>query len=198
MARGHVVARSQDINGNVMDRSHTNQVLDMRTYQIEFAGGKVIELTANIITESMYTPCNADGNEYLLLDALVDYQKDKKAISLSNQQIRLQDRPATHKITAGWQICCHWKDGSTSWEELSELKESHPVQTAELAVAQGIDHEPAFNWWVKHVLKKRDRIIASVRKWQTRNLNRSHKFGMELPKTVEEALALDAKNGNTL
>ena len=72
------------------------------------------------------------------------------------------------------------------------------MQTAEFAVAQGIDHEPAFNWWVKHVLKKRDRIIASVRKQQTRYLKKSHKFGIELPKTVEQALALDAKNGNTL
>ena len=27
---------------------------------------------------------------------------------------------------------------------------------------------------------------------------KNHKFGIELPKTVEQALALDAKNGNTL
>ena len=72
------------------------------------------------------------------------------------------------------------------------------MQTAEFAVAQGIDHKLTLNWWVKHVLKKRDRIIASIRKWQTRYLKRSHKFGIELHKTVEEAYALDAKNGNTL
>ena len=41
------------------------------------------------------------------------------------------------------------------------------MQTAEFAVAQGIDHKPAFDLWVKNVLKKRDRIIDSVRKWQT-------------------------------
>ena len=184
MARGHVVARSRDANGNVMDRSHTNIILDMQTYQVEFAGGKVTELTANVITESMYTQCDSDGTEYLPLNMLVDYQKDNKSISLSDQQITVQGRPITHKATAGWQICCQWKDGSTSWEKLSELKESHPVQTAEFAVAQGIDHKQAFNWWVKHVLKKRDRIIASIRKWQTRYLKRSHKFGIELPTTV--------------
>ena len=55
-----------------------------------------------------------------------------------------------------------------------------------------------FNWWVKHVLNKRDRIIASIRKQLIRYLKKSHKFGIELPKTVEQALALDAKNGNTL
>ena len=72
------------------------------------------------------------------------------------------------------------------------------MQTAEFAVAQGIDHEPVFNWWVKHVLKKRVRILASVRKQQIRYSKRSHKFGIELPKTVEQALVLDDKNGNTL
>ena len=48
------------------------------------------------------------------------------------------------------------------------------------------------------MLKKRDRIVASVRKQQTRYLRKSHQFGIELSKTVEEALALDDKNGNTL
>ncbi len=65
-------------------------------------------------------------------------------------------------------------------------------------MTQGIDHEPAFNWWVPHVLKKRDRIISLVHKQTTRYLKRTHKFGIEVFKTVKEALALDRKNGNTL
>jgi hypothetical protein len=65
-------------------------------------------------------------------------------------------------------------------------------------VTKGIDHEPAFNWWVPHVLKKHDRIISLVRKQTTRYLKRTHKFGIEVHKTVMEALALDRKNGNTL
>ena len=137
-------------------------------------------------------------NEYLLLDVLVDYQKDNNAISLSDQQTTVLSRPVAHKITAGWQISCQWKDSCTSWEKLSELKESYPVQIAEFAVVQGIDHEPAFNWWVKHMLKKRNKINVSIRKQQTRYLKRSYEFGIDLPKTVEEALALKAKNGNTL
>ncbi len=65
-------------------------------------------------------------------------------------------------------------------------------------MTQGIDHKPAFNWWVPHVLKKRGRIISLVRKRTTCSLKRTHKFGIEVPKTVKEALALDRKNGNTL
>ncbi len=97
-----------------------------------------------------------------------------------------------------WQVCCQWKDGSTSWENLADLKESHPLETSEYVVTTSIDHEPAFNWWVPHVLKKRVRIISLVCKRTTHYLKRTHKFGMEVPKTVKEALALDCKNGNTL
>jgi hypothetical protein len=100
--------------------------------------------------------------------------------------------------TIGWQVCCQWKDGSTSWENLADLKDSHPLETAEYAMTQGIDHEPAFNWWVPHVLKKHDRIISLVRKPTTRYLKQTHKFGIGVPKTVKEALDLDRKNGNTL
>ena len=85
-----------------------------------------------------------------------------------------------------------------SWENLADLKESHPIETANYAKILGIDHEPAFNWWVPHVLKKRDRIISLVRKQNPRYLKRTHKFGIKLPKTVKEAFELDKKNGNTL
>ena len=167
-------------------------------YQDEFAVSEVTESTTNVIAESIYAQCNADGNEYLLLDARVDYHMDNKVISIADQQITVQGKPAPHKTTASWQIHCQWKGGSTSWKTLSELKESHPVLTAEFAVVQGTDHEPAFNWCIKNVLKKRDRKIASIRKQQARYLNRSHKFDKELPKTVKQVHALDAKNGNSL
>ena len=48
------------------------------------------------------------------------------------------------------------------------------------------------------MLKKRDKIIASIRKWQTRYPKKSQNFGIEVPKSVNQALSLDAKNGKTL
>ena len=60
-----------------------NQTLDTSMYQVEFAGGEVTELTVNIIAESTYALCDADGNKYLLLDMIVDYHKDNKVISLT-------------------------------------------------------------------------------------------------------------------
>ena len=114
MARGHVVVQSHDASENIMGRPHTNPILNTGMYQVEFAGGKVTELTAIVIAESMYAQCDADGNKYLLLDVLVDYHKKNKAIFITDQQTSIQGRPVTHKTTAGWQTCCQWKDGSTS------------------------------------------------------------------------------------
>jgi hypothetical protein len=199
LARGRVIRRKRDADGNPKGRANANPVLDTRTYDVEFDDGDVTEFTANMIAQAMYAQCDIDGNQYLLLDQLVDHRKDDTAITLTEQTVhRDNGRTYRRKTTAGWQICCQWIDGSTTWEKLSDLKESHPIETAEYAVTHGIDHEPAFNWWVKHFLKKRERIISLVKRRNARYLKRTHKFGIELPKTVQEALALDKKNGNTL
>ena len=34
------------------------------------------------------------------------------------------------KTTKGWELCICWKDGTTTWEKLSDLKESNPVELA--------------------------------------------------------------------
>ena len=53
---------------------------------------------------------------------------------------------AIRKSTASWKICCEWKDGSTHWEMLTNLKEAYLAQVAEHAVFEGIEHKTAFNW----------------------------------------------------
>ena len=41
-------------------------------------------------------------------------------------------------------------------------------------------------------------IISQVNKWIERYLKKTNKFGVEFPKSVTEAYALDEKNGNNL
>ena len=75
-----------------------------------------------------------------------------------------------------------------SWHRLADIKESYPVQLAEYAVANGIDHEPAFKWWVKKTLKRKERTISKVKSKYWRS---THKFGIEIPKSVSEAYRID-------
>ncbi len=127
----------------------------------------------------------------MLLECFVAVQKDHTTISLDEQKAVHNGQDYMQLTTLGWHICCQWKDGSTSWEKLSDVKESHPQQMAEYAVAMGVDHEPSFNWWVPHMLRKRDSIVALVKKCSDRYLKGMHKFGIECPKTIEDKLELD-------
>ena len=101
------------------------------------------------------------------------------------------------RYTVGCQLCVQWRYGSALWQALRDLKESHTVDTEEHAVAQEIDHKPTFNWWVKAITKKMLRITSLVNKRNARYLKETHKFGIEVPKSVAQAYALDKKNGNT-
>ena len=198
LTKGRVVSRKRDIHGNPIGRANDNPILDTRTYVVQFSDGDELDLNANMIAEAIYAQCDPDGNQYILLDALIDHRHNHKAVQLADQTVITADgKSYRRKSTAGWQICCRWKDGSTSWQNLCSLKESHPIETAEYAMTMGIDHEPAFNFWVPYVIKKRERIISLVKKRQTRYLKRTHKFGIAVPKNVDEALELDRINGNT-
>jgi hypothetical protein len=75
------------------------------------------------------------------------------------------------------------------------MKESHPLETSDFAVSRNINDEPAFAWWTPFILRKRDRVISGM---IARVKKVKHKYGVELPTTVQEAFDLDKKNGNTL
>jgi hypothetical protein len=183
LANGRVVSQKRDSDGNPIGRAHNNPILDTRTYNVEFDNGDVTELTANVIAESMYSQCDIEGNQYLLLDIFVDFRKSDKALTIPQQEsVDHAGRVRRRMTTAGWQLCCQWRDGSTSWESLKLLKESHPIETAEFAVSQGIDREPAFNWWVPHTLNKREAIIKLAKTRKTAYLKKTHKFGIEVPR----------------
>ena len=75
---------------------------------------------------------------------------------------------------------------------MKDMKDSYTVQ---LAVTCKLSLEPAFASWVPYVLKKRNRIIAKVK---SKHWLWTHKFGIRIPKSVQDAKMLDEKNGNTL
>ena len=88
----------------IVEHLWTNNLIPSSlTVKIAFLVGKWITcfIIDIIIESSMYAQCDADDNEYLLLDALVDYYKDKKPISLREWQNSIWGRPVTCKITAG-------------------------------------------------------------------------------------------------
>jgi hypothetical protein len=77
---------------------------------------------------------------------------------------------------------------------LKLLKESNPIELADYVSANNLTTEPAFAWWVPFTLKQRDWIIKATKKRYFRQFS---KFGLELPKTVQRVLEIDAETGTS-
>jgi hypothetical protein len=87
---------------------------------------------------------------------------------------------------ASWKLLRQWKDGTSTWVSLKDMKESFPVESAEYAVNNKIAEEPSFAWWAHKVPRKRRRVTQKVNKYW----KRTHKLGIRLPKSVDEALQI--------
>ena len=142
----------------------------------------------------MYAQVDANGHHHTLLDSIVEYKKLINTADKADQYlITMKGRKRMRQTTEGWNLLVSWKDGSQQWVPLKIIKESNPIEVAEFASARGIDVQPAFQWWVPYTLRKRDRIIAAV---NLRVAKTTHKYGIEVPRTIAEALKLDEINGN--
>jgi hypothetical protein len=193
--KARVRKRMRSDTGELIGRQHTNPLFDTREYECVLDDGTIERYTANIIAENLYSQCDSEGQSMKVLDEIVDHRSDNSAITIADGYTTGRAGNRIPKITTrGWQLLCQWRDGSSDWIPLVELKDSNPVELAEYAVANKIQEEPAFKWWVSTVLRKRNRIIAKLKRryWST-----THKFGIRLPKSVREALAIDEETGTT-
>ena len=63
--------------------------------------------------------------------------------------------------------------------DLKDVKEANPADAAEYDVANRIDDELGFKWWVSYTLHKRNQTIS---KTKTKYWKKTHNFGVQLPK----------------
>jgi hypothetical protein len=185
--------QSQDPSGRPIGKSHDNPLLNTAEYICELEDGTLDKFLANTIAENVWSQCDFDGNEFLAYKEILDHRKDEHAIPRGDKDTKKNGKPV--KTTAGWEILVLFSKGETQWLLLRTVKESNAVELAEYAVNNLIAKEPAFAWWVPSMLNKRDRIIKKVKAkyWRT-----THKFGVRIPKSLEEAVHIDHENGNRL
>jgi hypothetical protein len=174
---GTAIRRAKDGNDRPIGKYYQNPPLDTRIFEVEFSDGQVLEYAANVIAENLYSQVDEEGPHQVMLDEIVNHKSDKSAVLPEDGYITLKGRRHRHVTTKGWKLCIQWKEGSTSWQPLSDMKEAYPVRTAEDPVANKLEYQPAFAWWVTSTLWRRDRI------------------GIELPKTVREAVEIDRRTG---
>ena len=152
----------------------------------------IIELTKARIQNSLYlliqyslfllNLCCALWNANLTMIIKIRSRSSKSCRRSDNSAIPIADGYVMSRngnripkpTTRGWSLLVSWKDGSSNWVPLKDLKDAYPVQIAEYFVANKIANEPAFNWWVHTVLRKQNRIVAKVKRYS----RTTHKFGI--------------------
>jgi len=188
LRRGQVIQRKRDHEGRPIGIRNSNPLLDTREYDVTFADGSSASYLANTIAKNLYSQIDQEGHSFTLLSEIIDHVFDAEEASNGNK--------SSH-TTKGWRFLIAWKDGSTSYVPLREMKNIYPLETADYAVKHDLDKEAAFAWWVPHVLRKRKQIISKLKKGKTKYWQKTHKYGIELPKSVKEALEIDDKIGTT-
>ena len=121
-------------------------------------------LAANAVAENLFAQIDEEGNRNVMLDEIIGHQTNGK-------ELKQQDAFITHKsgmrqqheTTIRWEILLLWKDKSSTWIALEDVKESYPVQLAEHSRSARIAEEPAFAWRVPHTLRKCIRIMAKLK-----------------------------------
>ena len=187
-------AWKRDSEGKLIGHSRPNPILYTALYEVEFDDGTVEAYHANIVAEHIFEQVDDQGFTKRYIDEIIDHKSDQTAIQKEHGYYNVGGTTRRKRTTRGWRLLVRWKDGTTSWGHLKDVKNSNPLELAEYAVANSISIEPAFAWWVPYMLRQRTRVIKALKK---RYFRTTHKFGIELPKTVKEAFDIDDKEGNT-
>jgi hypothetical protein len=74
LVKGRITSRKRDKYGNPVGLANANPILDTCEYTFTFDNGDVTVLNANLIAEAMYAQCDPDGNQYVLLDSIIDHR----------------------------------------------------------------------------------------------------------------------------
>ena len=82
MVSGIVKSGVKDFEGQLIGKADKNPIMDTRVYNLEFSDGENAELGANIIAECM----DIEGNQYKLMDHIVDHRKDNNVVSKDSQK----------------------------------------------------------------------------------------------------------------
>ena len=188
------IGRTVGPDGKTVGTFNDTPIFNLIVYDVEFPDGEFKEYAANIIAENMLSQVENEGFTFYLLDSILDFNHYEQDVSKDDQYATTKrGSRRLSKTTCGWKLLVQWKDGNESCIPLKDLKESHPVESAEFAKAHGIATDPDFIWWVPHTLQKRDVIILSVKYIIRRT---TYKYGIEIPTSLEHARKLDKANGN--
>jgi hypothetical protein len=102
-----------DQDDNPVGLVHCNPVLDTFVDEVSFTDVRTQELAVSAITKALYAQCDANGNEYVLLDVMLDCHENV-SITWNDQVKMVNGKKIDSCSTHGLELCCEGKDDSAS------------------------------------------------------------------------------------
>ena len=119
-------------------------------------------LVANAIAENMFDQVDGKVNRNKLLQEFVDHRYNGTEVKEQDAFIKTcSETKSCRETKKGVEVLVQWKDRSTTCVTLKDMKNSYSVQMAEYVVQCRITGDPAFAWWIGHVLEKRTASLES-------------------------------------
>ena len=142
-----VTKRLRDANGIPIGTANDNPILDTRLFEVEYLDGYKASLSANQLATNLFAQIDDHGNRFVLMDEIIDHRTNGKEVQDKDAFITSSNGGKRRlETTKGWEILIQWKDGSTSWETMKDVKATYPLQLAEYALQKQIAKAPAFAW----------------------------------------------------
>ena len=111
---------------------NNNPILYLRMYKFEYCGGYVAKMSANVNAEKLFAQVYQEGNIFVLVESIVDTRTDGTQTLQQDAFVITKSGTKQRKNTTKvWEVCIQWKDGSTKWNKLKDIKDSYPVQMSE-------------------------------------------------------------------
>ena len=139
--RGVVAKRAWGHDGRPIRQMNENPQLSTAEYEVEWEDGSINQYVANVVAENIIAQCDSEGKRHSLLSDIIEHHTNKFAALA-----KTAGTAKGSKTTWGWDLLVKWKDGSTSWVPLKDLKESNPIELAKYAMANHLQDEAAFAW----------------------------------------------------
>ena len=103
-----------------------------------------------------------------------------------------------HKDYKGsaYNVLVEWDDGTQTYEPLNMMIKDDPLTLATYAKENNLLNTPSWKR-LKGIANSHPNLQRMVNKTKTRPSTPTYQFGIQVPRNVKEAYALDARNGNT-
>ena len=146
MQRGKVKGRNISPDSSEIATFNENHILNGIICDVEFEDEDVIEHMTYVIGENMLTRTNDYGHATMALQAMLNYRTDETLHALKDKHAHDNNQKKLRKSSQGWDLEVIWKDGTTDWLPLDDVKKDKHVEVAEHASARNACKKVSFNW----------------------------------------------------